>query len=161
MKNTNERIIAKNDFGKDFYKLMNNSVYGKTMENIRNRISFILISSEEKALSMKNDYKMFTTFNNNLIGVHLCKREVTLNKPIFIGHTVLDQSKYLMYDFHYNFILQKFKEKMLIYYSLILVVYAIILKMKIHLKLLKIIKTYLIYQNIQKIMNYMIQQIKK
>ena len=111
MKNTNERTTAKNDFEKDFYKLMNNSVYGKTMENVRNRISFILVSSEKKALNMRNEYKKFTPFNNNLVGVHLCKKEVTLNKPIFIGHTVLDQSKYLMYDFHYNFILKKFKRE--------------------------------------------------
>jgi hypothetical protein len=90
---------------------MNNSVYGKTMENVRNRISFILVSSEEKAINMKNDYKKYTEFNENLVGVHLCKREITLDKPIFIGHTVLDQSKYLMYDFHYNFVLQKFKRK--------------------------------------------------
>jgi len=60
---------------------------------------------------MKNDYKKYTEFNKNLVGVHLCKREVTLNKLIFFGHTVLDQLKYLMYDFHYNFILQKFKRK--------------------------------------------------
>ena len=111
MKNTNERTTAKNDFEKDFYKLMNNSVYGKTMENVRNRISFVLVSSEEKALNMKNDFKKITPFHDNLIGVHLCKREVLLNKPIFIGHTVLDQSKYLMYDFHYNTMLQKIKRK--------------------------------------------------
>ena len=111
MKNTNERKTAKNDFEKDFYKLMNNSVYGKTMENVRNRITFILVSSEKKALNMKNNYKKFTIFNDNLVGVHLCKQEVILNKPIFIGQTVLDQSKYLMYDFHYNFILEKFKRQ--------------------------------------------------
>ena len=111
MKNTNEKTTAKNDFEKDFYKLMNNSVYGKTMKNVRKRISFILVSSEKKALNMRNDYTKYTPFNDNLVGVHLCKKEVTLNKPIFIGHTVLDQSKYLMYDFHYNFILKKFKRE--------------------------------------------------
>ena len=111
MKNTNERKNAKNDFEKDFYKLMNNSVYGKTMENVRNRISFVLVSSEKKALNMRNNYKKITTFNDNLVGVHLCKKQITLNKPIFIGQTVLDQSKFLMYDFHYNFMLKKIKRK--------------------------------------------------
>jgi len=110
-KNTNERKNAKNDFEKNFYKLMNNSVYGKTMENVRNRITFKLVSSEEQALRMKNLYKRFTTFNENLVGVHLCKQKITLNKPIFIGQTVLDQSKYLMYDFHYNFMLKNIKRK--------------------------------------------------
>ena len=108
MKNTNERAKAKNNFEKDFYKLMNNSVYGKTMENVRNRISFKLISSELKALRLRNTLKKFTIFNENLVGVHLCKKEVTLNKPIFIGSAVLDQSKYLMYDFHYNEMLPYF-----------------------------------------------------
>ena len=111
MKNTNERIKSKNDFEKDFYKLMNNSVYGKTMENIRHRINFKLVNSEKKAIAMKNDYKKFTVFSPNLIGVHLCKREVTLNKPIFIGQTVLDDSKFLMVDFHYNFMLKKIKRE--------------------------------------------------
>ena len=111
MKNTTERIKSKNDFEKDFYKLMNNSVYGKTMENVRHRINFKLVNSQKKAISMKNDYKKFTVFSENLIGVHLCKREVTLNKPIFIGQTVLDDSKFLMIDFHYNFMLKKIKRE--------------------------------------------------
>ena len=111
LKNTNERKQAKNDFEKDFYKLMNNSVYGKTLENVKNRINFILVDSEKKALAMKNYYKKFTIFTENLVGVHLCKKELILNKPIFIGQTVLDQSKYLMYDFHYNHMLKHFKRK--------------------------------------------------
>jgi hypothetical protein len=109
MKNTVERTKATNEFEKDFYKLMNNSVYGKTMENVRNRINFRLISSEKKALAIKNIRTKITIFNENLVGVHLCKQQVNLNKPIFIGQNVLDQSKLLMYDFHYNFILTKFK----------------------------------------------------
>ena len=108
MKNTTERTKAKNEFEKLFYKLMNNSVYGKTLENVRNRIKFRLISSEEKCLSIRNKRIKYTIFNENLIGVHLCKQQVVLNKPIFIGQTVLDESKLLMYDFHYNTMLKNF-----------------------------------------------------
>ena len=111
MKNTNERANTKNDFEKDFYKLMNNSVYGKTMENVRNRINFKLLSSSEKALALRNQLKKSTIFNENLVGVHICKKEVILNKPIFIGQNVLDESKLLMYNFHYNFMLKKFKRE--------------------------------------------------
>ena len=111
LKNTNERKQAKNDFEKDFYKLMNNSVYGKTLENVKNRINFILVDSEKRALAMKNYFKKITPFNKNLVGVHLCKKEILLNKPIFIGQTVLDQSKYLMYNFHYNHMLKHFKRE--------------------------------------------------
>ena len=111
MKNTEERTKAKNDFEKDFYKLMNNSVYGKTMENVRNRINFKLLACEDDALKFRNTLKKRTIFNENCVGIHLLKTEVKLNKPIFIGQNVLDQSKFLMYDFHYNFMLKKFKRK--------------------------------------------------
>ena len=111
IKNTNERKEAKNEFEKNFYKLMNNSVYGKTMENVRNRINFKLISSEDKLLYLRNDFVRATTFNENLVGVHLAKKEVVLNKCIFIGSTVLDNSKQLMYNFHYNFMLKKIKRE--------------------------------------------------
>jgi hypothetical protein len=108
MKNTNERKGAKNDFEKDFFKLMNNSVYGKTMENVRNRINFKLVSTEEEALRCRNQSAKYTIFNDNLVGVHLLRSEVKLNKPIFIGQAVLDQSKHIMQDFHYNFMLKHF-----------------------------------------------------
>ena len=62
---------------------MINSIYGKTMENVRNRINFKLISSENKLLYLRNDFVRATTFNENLIGVHLAKKEITLNKCIF------------------------------------------------------------------------------
>ena len=74
MLNTSLRTKAKNDFEKDFYKLMNNSVYGKTMENVRNRINFRLISSEEEALRVKN-LKRFTIFEKNLVGIHIKKTQ--------------------------------------------------------------------------------------
>lgn len=105
MLNTNLRQKCKNDFEKDFYKLMNNSVFGKTMENVRNRINFRLISTEDEALRVKN-MKRFTIFDENLVGLHIHKKKVKLNKPIYIGQNILDDSKYLMYNFHYNFMLK-------------------------------------------------------
>jgi alkyl hydroperoxide reductase subunit AhpC len=104
--NTDARIKAKNDFEKDFYKLLNNSVYGKTMENVRNRIDFRLIRTEEEALRAKN-VKGWTPFNNDLMGLHIQKQKVVLNKPIYLGQNILDDSKVLMADFHYNFMKQK------------------------------------------------------
>ena len=110
MLNTDLRKIAKNDFEKDFFKLMNNSVYGKTMGNVRNRINFRLITTEDEALRVKN-LKHFTIFNDNLVGLHINKLKVKLNKPIYLGQCILDQSKITMADFHYNFKLQQVKRE--------------------------------------------------
>ena len=111
MKNTEERTKATNDFEKDFYKLMNNAIFGKSLENVRNRIEFRLVTSEKSALAITSTRVKFTIFNNDLVGVHLKKKEVNLCKPIFIGQTVLDDSKRLMFNFHYNFMLKKFKRE--------------------------------------------------
>ena len=106
MFNTDLRKISKNEFEKDFYNFMNNSVYGKTMENIRNRVSFRLITTQEEAIRVKN-LKHFTIFNNNLVGLHIDKLKVKLNKPIYLGQCISDQSKIRMADFHDNFMLKK------------------------------------------------------
>ena len=110
MLNTELRKISKNDFEKDFFKLMNNSVYGKTMENVRNRINFRLISTDEEALRVKN-LKKFTIFNEDLVGVHINKSKVKLFKPIYLGQCILDDSKVLMSNFHYNFMLKKIERE--------------------------------------------------
>ena len=79
------------------------------MENVRNRINFKLINNEEKLLNInyKPTYKSCTIFSENLVGVHQYKGIITLNKPIYIGQCVLDDSKVLMADFHYNFMIEK------------------------------------------------------
>ena len=110
MLNTELRQKAKNDFEKDFFKLMNNSVYGKTMENVRNHINFKLVSNEEQALRVKN-MKRFTPFGESLVGVHIQKKKIKLNKPIYLGQNILDDSKVLMADFHYNFMYEKVKQE--------------------------------------------------
>ena len=111
--NTNLRAKAKNNFEKDFFKLMNNSVFGKTMENIRNRVDVKLVNTEEKLrkLVAKPNYKGRKIFSENLVSVHMKKTSLTMNKPIYIGMCILELSKTIMYDFHYNYIKPKYGEK--------------------------------------------------
>ena len=111
--NTLKRTQAKNSFEKDFFKLMNNSVFGKTMENIRKRVDVRLITDEKKLLKMasKPTYVSSKIFNENLVAVHKIKETLTLNKPAYVGMCILDLSKTLMYDFHYNYIKEKYGDK--------------------------------------------------
>ena len=112
-KNTNLRTKAKNNFEKDFFKLMNNSVFGKTMENIRNRVDVKLVNTEEKfkKLVAKPNFKSRKIFSENLISVHMKKTSLTMNKPVYLGMCILDLSKTIMYDFHYNYIKPKYGDK--------------------------------------------------
>ena len=108
--NTEKRTNAKKAFEKDFFKLMNNSVFGKTMENIRKRVDVRLVTDENKLLKMaaKPTYVSSKIFNENLVAVHKIKETLTLNRPAYVGMCILDLSKTLMYDFHYNYIKQKY-----------------------------------------------------
>ena len=111
--NTEKRKQAKNAFEKDFFKLMNNSVFGKTMENIRKRVDVRLVTDEKKLLkiSSKPTYVSSKILNENLVAVHKIKETLTLNRPAYVGMCILDLSKTLMYDFHYNYIKQKYGDK--------------------------------------------------
>ena len=71
---------------------MNNSVFGKTMENVRSRINFRLITTEDEAWRVKN-MNRFTIFDENLVGVHIQKQNIKLNKPVYLGTSILDDSK--------------------------------------------------------------------
>ena len=103
-KNTELRKSASNDFEKDFFKLMNNSVFGKTIENIRKRQNIVLVDNRTKAkrLVSRPNFERVTIFDENLIAVHMKKTEVYFNKPVYVGQAILNLSKTLMYNFHYR-----------------------------------------------------------
>ena len=111
--NTDLRTKAKNEFEKDFFKLMNNSVFGKTMENIRNRVNIKLVTDKKKAekLAAKPNFKHCNIFDEDLIAIHMKKTGLTMNKPVYLGMNILDLSKTLMFDFHYNYIKKKYGNK--------------------------------------------------
>jgi len=92
---------------------MNNSVFGKTMENIRKRVDVRLITDEKKLLKLTNKptYVSSNIFNENLVAIHKIKETLTLNRPRYVGMSILDLSKKLMYDFHYNYIKDRYKKK--------------------------------------------------
>ena len=112
--NTKKRMSATNDFEKDFSKLMINSVYGKrinviSIENLRKRINVRLVNDKKDFLKYTSrlTYVTHKLFNKNFAAIQEIKQVLILNKPIYVGFTVLDLSKWLMYDFHYSFIKKK------------------------------------------------------
>ena len=102
--NTQLRTRAKNNFERDFFKLMNNSMFGKTMENIRKHRDINLTTNEEAYLMrvMKLNFKSGIIFSENLMECKMEKTSVIMNKPIYLGQAILNLSKIFMYKFHYN-----------------------------------------------------------
>ena len=102
--NTDFRKKANNDFEKNLDKPMNNSVFGKTMENLRNRVDIKIVRSNEtdkiRKLIASPLYSRHVLFSNDLAGVDMRKIKLVLNKPVYTGMTILDNSKILMYDFY-------------------------------------------------------------
>ena len=111
--NTKLRTQAKNEFEKDFFKLMINSLFGKTMEDIRKRVDIKLVNNKKQAekLSAKPYFKHCNIFSEDLVAIHMKKTKLVFNKPVYLGMCILDLSKTLMYDFHYNYIKQKYGAK--------------------------------------------------
>jgi hypothetical protein len=113
--NTEMRKRASNDFDRNFYKLMNNSVFGKTMENIRKRIDVRMVKTREQCQRLLNkpNCHSFKIFTQNLAAVHMKKTRLFFCKPLYVGQAVLDISKTLMYDFHYNVIKRQYNAQLL------------------------------------------------
>ena len=113
--NTQLRMADTNDFEKDFFKLMNNSVFGKVMENIRKHRNIKLVTTEAKYLRtvMKPNFKSGVLFGENLMGCEMGKVKVIMKKPVYLGQAILDLSKIVMYEFHYNYMVPKYSLKKL------------------------------------------------
>ena len=117
--NTEKRKQATSDFEKDKYKLMNNAVYGKTMENVREHINFELVDTQERYAKCVNNptFKHRHIINENLVGVEKLKEKVKLNKPIYVGMSILDLSKLHMYSFYYDVLKEKYNENVRLVYT--------------------------------------------
>ena len=103
------RKKAKNDFEKDFFKLMNNAVFGKTMENIRkNRdIKFVTTDKRRNRLVSEPNYHRTRWFSEKLLAIEMKKTKVKMNKPIYLDLSILEVSKTLMYEFWYDYMKPK------------------------------------------------------
>ena len=112
--NTEQRKRAKNTFEKNFFKLMNNSVFGKTIENLRNRTDIELVNNArrlEKVLC-KPSVESFHRFNDHLVGVRKKLPVLKMSRPIYAGMAILDLSKVLMYNFYYKVLKNKYQDRL-------------------------------------------------
>ena len=104
--NTELRKNAKNEFEKKFFKLMNNSIFGKTMENLRHHRDIKLVTSDKrrKRLVSQPNYHSHKKFSDHLMAIEMKKTRVKMTKPLYLGMSILDISKILMYEFWYDYI---------------------------------------------------------
>ena len=117
--NTEKRKNANNDFEKDLFKLMNNSVYGKTMENVRKHGDFEIVHTPERFQKLVNKplFKHRHIINEDLVIVEKDKHTVELSKPIYMGMSILDYSKIHMYSFYYDVLKPKYQDNIKLVYT--------------------------------------------
>ena len=116
--NTELRKLAKDDFQKDLFKLMNNAVFGKTMENIRKHRDIKLVTTDKKRnkLISEPNYHTINYISEDLSIIEMNKTKVKINKPIYLGLSILDISKILMYEFWYDYMKPKYNDKVKLCY---------------------------------------------
>ena len=112
--NTELRNKAPSDFEKDLYKLMNSSVFGKTVENLRKLIDVKLVCSHEEDKLMRliasPAFAQANIFDDDLAAIKVHKSNLVLNRPVYVGMSILDLSRHLMYDFYYNQLKVQYEE---------------------------------------------------
>ena len=116
--NTELRKIVKNDFEKDFFKLMNNAVFGKTMENVRKHRDIKLVTTDKKRSKLVSEpnYHMINLISENLSIIKMRRTKVKMNKPIYLGLSILEISKLLMYEFWYDYMKPKYGDNVKLCY---------------------------------------------
>ena len=116
--NTELRKAAKNDFEKDLFKLMNNSVFGKTMENIRKHRDIKLVTTDKKRSKLVSEPNYYTInlISADLSIIEMKKTEVKMNKPIYLGLSILEISKTLMYEVWYDYMKPKYNDNVKLCY---------------------------------------------
>ena len=116
--NTELRKNAKNEFEKDFFKLMNNSSFGKTMENVRNHRDIKLVTDKRrKRLVSEFNYHSHKTFSEHLMAIEMEKTRVKIIKPLYLFMSILDINKTLIYEFWYDYIRPKYGDKTKLCYT--------------------------------------------
>ena len=111
--NTKLRKEAKNDFEKDFFKLMNNSVFLKTMENVKKYRYITLVTTDKRRnlLAPKPNYHTTKWFSENLLAIEMKKVKVKMNNPLYVEFSILEISKTIMYEFWYDYMKPKCLDK--------------------------------------------------
>ena len=111
--NTGLRKEAKNEFEKDSFKLMNNSVFGKTIENVRKHRDVNLVTTDEKRNNLVSVPNYHTTkcFSENVLAIEMKKTKEKMNKSVYLGMSILDITKTLMYEFWYDYIKPKYGDR--------------------------------------------------
>ena len=117
--NTELRKKAKNDFEKDFFKLMNNAVFGKTMENVRKHRDNKLVTTDKRRNQLVTgpNYYAIKGFSENLLAIEMKQTKVKMNKPIYLGLSILEVSKILMYEFWYDYMKPKYGDNVKFCYT--------------------------------------------
>ena len=116
--NTELRKLAKNDFEKYLFKLMNNSVFGKTMENIRKHRDIKLVTTDKKRskLASEPNYRTINLISEDLSIIEMKKTKIKMNKPIYLRLPILEISKILMYEFWYDYMKPKYNDNVRLCY---------------------------------------------
>ena len=116
--NTKFTTEVKNGFEKDFFKLMNNAAFGKTMENVRKHRDMKLVTTDKRRNQLISEPNYYTTkyFSENLMAIEMKKIKVKMNKPVYLGMSILDVCKTLMYDFWYNYVKPRYQDKVKLCY---------------------------------------------